>query len=137
MQRHKLIYAVIITALMGMGFSKDSPSGPDCSSKLYWFHVKSTVTKTLCNSIILSDLDEVLDPNQNCILDPGEANSALVYAYAFENPYGCQDTNNEVCALGYLESQLTVINRSGLCYIVPSNVQAYRCCIKRPESIPL
>lgn len=121
-----LLCLIIITTALT---NEEKAEGPDCASNLYWFPVNSTLN-LLCNQVnSLSQLIFVLDSDDNGL--PNE----VTFKKTSDKPYGCQDTQTYVCAVGYTITQIERVQRpSGQYQWQPKEAQVsmYRCCVKRP-----
>lgn len=141
MKKYSLGFLAISLAIVSFSFSTKFAEGPDCQSSYTWFKVKPSVKKTSCASILRTEFEDVLDPNQNGIVDAGEVTS-LISAGDLELgngsifPFGCPDVPTFVCALSYdlATNPIAVIkNASNQWIFVPSTPSQYKCCVKRPQ----
>lgn len=128
-------------AILCLAFSSTKSEGPDCeTSSFYWFRVKLGSGKTTCNSVTRSNFVEILDPNQNGFVDPGEIVSLAISGDLIQGNddamyLGCDEIPLYVCALSYDLSSMNSIsvikNASNQWIFVPATPSSLKCCLKR------
>jgi hypothetical protein len=120
--------AIVLASALFAFTSKKFADGDHCNESLYWFQVN--VTNKTCSQVLQTMLIPIDDADNNGVLNSLD----FITVTAATHPYGCADTDNNACALGFLANQIERIGTPGSYQFRPilAQVPLFRCCVKRP-----